>query len=185
MRTLTPEELDRLVRSHRRLIISAVVAVVLVLALVILLIPAGVPVPLGGGIGVLIGFLLLLPHRRLLSELGLTRPEAAAILAAERERRSGVAALAPQVRAARAILRSRIYLALGLVLTVIFFVAGAYFVNNAGKTVDEDAPSNPWFGISFFAAIAALFLVPTFLWLARKHKTSADTFLSADGGQPA
>ena len=182
---LTPEQLDRLVRSHRRLMISAVVAVVVVVAAAILLIPIGVPVPLGAGIGVLIGLLLLVPHRRVLNELGLSRPDATAILAADRERRTGVAALPPQVRAAREILRSRVYLAVGLVLIVAFCAAGAYFVNNAGKTVDEDAPSDPWFGISVFAGRATACLAPGFLWLARTHKTTADALLEKAAGDPS
>lgn len=184
MARLTPAELDRLASSHRRLMISAAAAlVVIVLVAAFVLIPADVPVPFGAGIGVLIGLLLLIPHRRVLNGLGLSRPEAAAILAAERERRSGVAALPPRDRAARELRRSRVYLAVGLVLTVAFGVAVAYFASKAGKTVEEDAPSDPWFAVSAFTAFGTVCLAPAFLWQARTHKTAADAHLTGAAGR--
>lgn len=178
MSRLTPDELHRLVRSQRRLIVSAVVATIGAVALLVLLIPAGVPPLLGAAVGAGIGALVLVPHRRVLSDLGLSRADARSILEQEKERRSGVAALAPQVRADRERLRSRIYLVAGLVLAVVLIVAVAYAFSQGGKTVEEDAPGDPWFGISIFSALGALCLSPTFLMLARSHKTSADSFLA-------
>ena len=176
MSSLTPEELDRLVRSQRRLIVSAVAAAIAACALFVLLVPVGMPVPLGAAIGAGIGALVLLPHRRVLNDLGLSRLDANVILALEKERRSGVAALAPQVRADRELLRSRIYLVAGLVLTVVLIAAASYAFSVGGRTVEEDAPGDPWFGTSIFSGIAALCLAPAFLMQAWSHKTSADSF---------
>lgn len=176
MPSLTQDQLARLVRSQRRLVVSAVAATAGAVALIVLLIPAGVPAPLGAAIGAGIGALVLLPHRQVLSELGLSRQDAKVILEQEKERRSGGAALAPRVRADRALRRSRIYLVAGLVLAVVLIVAIGYAVNAGGKTVEEDAPGDPWFPISVFSALGALILAPTFLLLARQHKSNADTF---------
>jgi hypothetical protein len=181
--SLTPGELDRLVRSHRRLMLSAAAAVIAACALLVLLIPAGVPAPLGAGIGAGIGALVFLPHRRVLNDLGLSRMDARVILELEKERRSGVAALAPQVRADRDLLRSRIYLVLGVVMTAVLIFAASYAFSVGGKTVEEDAPLDPWFVTSIFSGIAALALAPTFFMLAWARKTSADSFraMVADG----
>ena len=176
MPRLTPEELDRLVRSHRILMVSAVAATIAACALLVLLIPAGVPAPLGAAIGAGVGALVLLPHRRVLSDLGLSRADAKVILQTEKERRSGVAALAPQVRADRELLRSRIYLVAGLLLTVVLIAAASYAFSVGGRTVEEGAPGDPWLGTSIFSCLGALVLAPTFLLLARSHKTSADSF---------
>jgi hypothetical protein len=185
MARLTPAELDQLIRSQRRLWITTGVALLVVVAALIILVPAGVPVPVGGGIGAVIGLLTLIPHRRLLSELGLSRQEANEILAVERARRSGVAALPPEARAAREILRSRVYLVVGLVLSVVLVAAVTYFASKAGETVEEDAPADPWFYISGFAGLGTLCLAPVFLILARSHKNDATAILQHASSDPA
>ncbi|MEU8001262.1 hypothetical protein AB0B66_08905 [Catellatospora sp. NPDC049111] len=94
MRTLSPQDLDRLVRSHRNLKISVWIfsfAMIGVLALLIannLMISPGC----GAAVGVGIGALLLIPQRQLLAELGLSRQEAKQILSDERKRRKSAAA---------------------------------------------------------------------------------------------
>src|SRR5690349_6952021 len=90
VRTLTPQEMDRLVRSNRNLKISTLVALAVILPLIVVSGLAGVSPGVGGVVGVLIGLLLLLPQRRLLSELGLSAPEAKEILRRAREERSGL-----------------------------------------------------------------------------------------------
>ncbi|MFI7602446.1 hypothetical protein [Actinoplanes sp. NPDC049681] len=87
-RALRRNELDRLIRSHRNLKISAVATLVLIVPVIVALAVAGVPVVAGPVVGVGIGMLLLIPQRRLLKELGLTNEEAKQILAAERVRRA-------------------------------------------------------------------------------------------------
>ncbi|MBB2909531.1 drug/metabolite transporter (DMT)-like permease [Streptosporangium becharense] len=175
MRGLSPNELERLLRSHRRLRTSMLVTIAVIIVVVVLLARADVPLPsgLGVGAGVGIGLLLLIPQRRLLNELGLTSTQAKAIIAAERERRSGLAALPPEARARREARRAGVFLVAGLVLVVVFAVAAFYFFGHAGRTVEEDAPPDPWFGISFFAGFAALCAGPAFLWQAYRHKESA------------
>jgi hypothetical protein len=85
--TLTPDQLDRLVQSQRRLTISGLVAIVVLIAVVVALAFAGISLVPGALVGVGIGLLLSIPHRRVLSELGLSKQDARAILVAERKRR--------------------------------------------------------------------------------------------------
>ncbi|MEU8079905.1 hypothetical protein AB0B31_31205 [Catellatospora citrea] len=89
MRTLSPEDLDRLVRSHRNLKISVWVFSAVMIGVLVLLIANNLMLSPGCGaaIGVGIGALLLIPQKQLLSELGLSRQEAKQILRDERERR--------------------------------------------------------------------------------------------------
>jgi hypothetical protein len=179
MRDLTPEELDRLIRARRRMLVSVLVAVAAVAGAMIVLVSVDVSVAPGAGLGVLIGLVLLAPYRRVLRDLGLSTTEAGAILDAERDRRTGVAALSPQQRAARETIRSRVFLVVGLVMVVAFCVAGSYFADNAGKTTDESAPDNPWFGISALTAAVTLCLTPWFLWMARARRSAAKQMLAA------
>jgi hypothetical protein len=183
MHGLTPDQIDRLMQARRRLNISAVIAVVLVGAVVAVLIEAGFPVVLGGGVGVLIGLVLLVPYRRVLDDLGLSRIDAAAVISAERDRRKGVVARPPRERAARDITLSWIYLGLGVVLVVAFVVAASYFAGQAGETVDENAPDDPWFGVSVITAVVALCLAPGFLWAARQRRTAAKGAMALDDGR--
>ena len=90
MSSLTPGELDRLVRSQRNLNISALVAVAVLIAVIVALAAAGVSVAPGALVGVAIGALLSIPHRRVLNELGLSRQDARAILSAEKKRRKSL-----------------------------------------------------------------------------------------------
>jgi len=178
MRSLSPDELERLIRSHRRQKISLLVTIAVIIVLFVPMALSDVPFPsgLGAGVGVGIGLLLLIPQRRLLKELGITNVEAQAILEAERERRSGLADLPPEARAKREKWRAGVFLVAGLVLVVVFFVAAFYFFGQAGQTVEEDAPADPWFGISFFAGFAALCAGPAFLWQANLHRKRADSW---------
>lgn len=85
MRTLSQTDLDRLRRSHRNLMISLVLSLPVIIVLSVAIIMAGIRFPLLGPLlGVGIGWLLLIPQRRLLDELGLTSKEAKAILKANR-----------------------------------------------------------------------------------------------------
>ncbi len=91
MRTLSPKDLDRLVRTHRNLKISALVTVLVMFGVMFLLIAAELSFSPACGIavGVGLGALLLVPQQRLLAELGIDKDEAKAILQAERKRRRG------------------------------------------------------------------------------------------------
>lgn len=93
MRTLSPEDLDRLVRSHRNLKISVWLFLFAMIGVLVLLIANDVMLSPGCGaaIGVGIGALLLIPQRQLLSELGLSRQEARQILRDDRKRRKSAA----------------------------------------------------------------------------------------------
>ncbi len=85
MRTLSQTDIDRLRRSHRNLMISLVLSLPVIVVLSVAIIMAGISFPLLGPLlGVGIGWLLLIPQRRLLDELGLTSKEAKAILKANR-----------------------------------------------------------------------------------------------------
>jgi hypothetical protein len=180
MHGLTPDQIDRLMRARHRLNVSAVIAVVLVAVVVALLVEAGFPVVLGGGLGVLIGLVLLVPYRRVLDDLGISKIDAAAVISAERDRRKGVAPLTPQQRAARDMTWSWVHLALGVVFLVAFCVAAPYFVGSAGETREENAPDDPWFGVSFITAAISLILAPVFLWSARARRRDAKEALVAE-----
>ncbi|GIG61699.1 hypothetical protein Lfu02_60710 [Longispora fulva] len=184
MREISEEDLRRLRESNRRLKISLLATLAVVIAGVVLLVAADVSFPLGGGgfIGICIGLLLLIPQRRLLRELGLTNTEARAILEADRERRSGVAALPPAARAERETLRARVFLVAGSVTVLIFLVAAFYFFSKAGETVEEDAPTDYWFAISFFAGFAALCAGPALLWQSQLHRARAESWKAAETG---
>lgn len=187
MRVLNPSELERLIRSHRRLKISLLLTLPLLVGLLVLLVVADTSFPSGLGVplGVVIGGLLVLPQRRLLRQLGITRLEARAILEAERERRSGVAALPPAARAERETLRARIFLCVGLALVAVLGVAASYFFSRAGQPVAEDAPTDPWFGISFFAGFTALCAAPGVLVQASRHRKSAAAWRERAAEQPS
>ncbi|MFC4071771.1 hypothetical protein [Actinoplanes subglobosus] len=90
MPELSPENRERLVRSQRQLTILAVLAIIVLVAIVVALSAAGASVLPGALVGVAVGALLSIPHRRLLTELGLTKQEARAILIEERKRRKAV-----------------------------------------------------------------------------------------------
>lgn len=173
VRTLTPEEMDRLVRSNRNLKISALVALAAIIPLMAATGAAGVSPGLGGVVGILIGLLLLIPQRRLLSELGLTAPEAKEILRRAREERSGLAALSPEARAARDTTRANIYLVLGLVFTTLLCVSVIYFAGQAGETHEEGTPTDPWFAASVFGIAAGFALGPAFLYTAKRRRDVA------------
>jgi hypothetical protein len=176
MRSLSQEELDRLVRSDRNLKISLAVTLAVLVALLVLLIVNDIPLVLGGGLGMLIGLVLLIPQRRLLGELGLSRDDARAILRQRREERSGVAALPPQTRAARATVRANVYLGLGIAFIVVLVLSAGYFFGEAGKTHPEGEPLNPWFGASFFIGFACLGLGPGFLYAAKQQRREAESW---------
>ncbi|MEV6522446.1 hypothetical protein AB0M43_10925 [Longispora sp. NPDC051575] len=178
MRTLSQHDLHRLLRSHRRLKVSLLVTLAVIIAGLVLLIvsDASFPIPLGGVIGVCIGLVLLIPQRRLLAELGLTNVEAKEIITAERERRTGLAAMPPADRARRESVRARIFTVAGTVLVVGFFVAAYYFFSKAGQTVEEDAPTDPWFATSVFGGFAALCVGPALLFQAAQHRSAAESW---------
>ncbi|GAA3109984.1 hypothetical protein [Streptosporangium carneum] len=181
MRNLSPDELERLIRANHRLKLSLMVTIAVIIAAVVLMMPTDMPFPVGIGaaLGMGIGSLLLIPQRRLLNELGLTNVEARAIIEAEREKRGGLADLPPEARARREARRAGVFLVVGLVLVVILSVAAFYFFGHAGQTVEEDAPTDPWFAVSFFAGFVALCAGPAFLLQSRRCKRLADSWREA------
>ncbi|GAA1393718.1 hypothetical protein GCM10009662_02620 [Catellatospora coxensis] len=94
MRKLSPQDLDRLVRSHRNLKISVWVFCFAMIGVLALLIANNLMISpaCGTAVGVGIGALLLIPQKQLLAELGLSRQEAKQILRDERKRRKSAAA---------------------------------------------------------------------------------------------
>ncbi|GHJ43843.1 hypothetical protein Cs7R123_11850 [Catellatospora sp. TT07R-123] len=173
MRKLNPHDLDRLVRSNRRLKLSLLITLAAIVLVAVVLIKNDIDARLGAGVGVLIGLLLLMPQRRLLAELGLTGAEAKEILAAHREQLSGVADLPPQERARREGVKATVYILLGLALLAVLAVSAVYFFGHAFETVEEDAPSDPWLGISFFAGFISLCAGPALLWQGSQHRAEA------------
>jgi hypothetical protein len=175
VRSVEPEQLERLLKTRHRGRIWLIVALIADVAVAALLISVDAALPVGlcvtAGLGV--GRLINGPYLRLLKELGLTRQEGMLILVAEQERRSGRAALAPRIRAHREQLASLAYLACGLVAAVVFVVAAFYFFSKANKTVDENAPADVWFAVSAVAGSVSLILAPALLWMGRLHRNNA------------
>jgi hypothetical protein len=128
---------------------------------------------IGSATGVLIGTVLVMPQRRLLARLGLSPEEARLILETERERRSGAPALTPAARARRESARGALLTLVGFACVVAFVVAASYFFGKAGQTVEEDAPTDPWFAASFFIGFAAACAGPALLSQARTHFRTA------------
>jgi hypothetical protein len=186
MRQLNAEGLDRLVRSNRRLMLGLTVTVCLLILLVVVLVIADLDfaIPGGAGLGVLIGMLLVIPNRRVVRDLGLTVDEARAILQAEKERRSGVAAMSPAARADREALRGLILLVVGLVLMAVMVVSAWYFVGKAGQTADENAGVDPWFAASFIGLALGFVLGIPALISAKNHRRSAAEWREAAAREP-
>ncbi|MEU4164852.1 hypothetical protein [Actinoplanes sp. NPDC026670] len=90
MSDLSPEDRDRLMRSQRQLNIWALIAIIVLVAIVVALAAAGASVVPGALVGVAVGAILSIPHRRLLNELRLTKQEARQIIIAEKKRRKAV-----------------------------------------------------------------------------------------------
>src|SRR4051812_39151901 len=175
VRSVEPEQLERLLEKRHRAKTWLVVAVIADIALAALLISVHAALPVGlyvtAGLGV--GRLINGPYLRLLKELGLTRQEGMLILVAEQERRSGRASLPPQVRAHREQLASMAFMACGLVAGAAFVVSAFYFFSKANQTVDENAPADMWFAVSAIAGSVSLILAPSLLWMARLHRDNA------------
>jgi hypothetical protein len=175
VRSVEPEQLERLLEVRRRGKIWLIVFIIANIPLTALLISVHAALPTGlcvvAGLG--IGRLINGPYLRLLKELGLTRQEGMLILVAEQERRSGRAALPPRVRAQREELMSLVYLVCGLAAAAVFVVAAFYFFSKANKTVDENAPADVWFAVSAVAGFVSVILAPTLLWMARHHRANA------------
>lgn len=175
VRSVEPEQLERLLEARRRGKIWLIVVLIADIALTALLISVDAALPVGLCVvaGLSIGRLINGPYLRLLKELGLTRQEGMLILVAEQERRSGRAALPPRVRAQREQLLSLVCLVCGLAAGAVFVVAAFYFFSKANKTVDENAPADAWFAVSAVAGIVSLILAPSLLWMARHHRDHA------------
>ncbi|MFD6096195.1 hypothetical protein ACFVWN_11575 [Nocardiopsis flavescens] len=178
---LSPEDLDRLVRSQRRLLTVALVAIALVVAAGAVAVWADVRFPAAavGAVAFLcLGFAVIAPRQRLLGELGITREEAAALLRAERERRSGVA-LPARDRARRESVKAALCLAVGLVLAVSFVACAYYIFTTAGQVHPEGEPLDPWLVTSFFVGFVSLF-APVFLLGAKRYRDEARDWRRAD-----
>lgn len=182
VRGLEPDQLERLLEARHRAKIWSIVAVAVVVALGALSISANATVPVGlcvvAGLG--IGRLVNTPYLRLLKELGLTRQEGLLIPAAERDRRTGRAALPARVRARREQVAAAACLACGLAATVVLVVSAVYFLGKANQTVDENAPADTWFAVSVVAGFVSLVLAPSLLWMARVHRDNATAWRAAD-----
>jgi hypothetical protein len=181
MRALSQDELERLLRSHRRLKMSALATITVLVAAIVLVMFTGVPflAGAGAGLGMGIGALLALPKRRLVNELGITALEATMIIRAERERRSGLADLPPATRARREARLAGVSLAAGVILTIVLIVSAVYFFGHAGQTVEEGAPLDLWFAASFFAGFVSLCAGPLFLLQASTHRKLAASWRAA------
>ncbi|MFC5004928.1 hypothetical protein ACFPIJ_44760 [Dactylosporangium cerinum] len=46
---------------------------------------------------------------------------------------------------------------------MVLVIAAAYIFQHAGKTVEEDAPTDPWLSTSFIAGFISLIAAPTLL----------------------
>jgi hypothetical protein len=158
MRELDEDELDELVESQRHLTIAGFTVVgLIVLGIVVFVAVApdgasGGPIRLSGGIGILIGFLLTLPQRSLIKQLGLTRVEAIQILAAERERRSPRPVLSEDlIRRKRALwyVVAAVGLLAGVVALVYAFAVG-------GRVQPEGTPTDPLFATAIIAVPVGL-----------------------------
>ena len=186
MRELSPEDLARLMRSSRNLMISLVAVVVLLVAGLVILIRTDTDFPvgvLGPLLGIGIGTLMLVPQRALLRELGLTPPEARAIVEAEKARRRPADLRSSLVRARRERIIAIVWTGAGLAWVVILIIAAQYFFSKAGQTVEEDAPTDPWFAISFFAGVVALVMVPVAFVAARQRYQSSVQWQSASSSE--
>jgi hypothetical protein len=156
MRGLRAGEVDRLVRSNRQLVVAHVVAGGALFGLMVPL--AFYDVQLIGIVSWLflpVSLLLSVPHRRLGRELGLTPADARAVVLAEKEWRTGVAALPPAFRAHRHSVRATIWLVVTLVLLDVLVVAAAYFFSGAGR-IEKGVPVDPWLRVSLSLAIGSL-----------------------------
>ncbi|GGN32655.1 peptidoglycan/LPS O-acetylase OafA/YrhL [Actinoplanes campanulatus] len=180
MRDLNADELDRLKRSNHQLRLSAVAVVVLMGAVLAVAIASGATqlASFGGPLGVAVGAVLLVPHRRMLTELGLTPAEGKAALRQERLRLKGITALPVRERVQRETLRARAWLITALLSLVVFAVAANYFFGHAGQPVVE-GESDGWFTVSLPAGIATLILVPSALGQVVKHRREARDILAA------
>jgi hypothetical protein len=112
-----------------------------------------------GAFAGIIGLVVTLPHRALLKQPGITPAQARAAIDAERERRHPTPVISDEQLLQRERGRFAIRLAVGLVSLGILAVSAGYFFAKAGVTVDEHAPLDPWFEISFVSGFIALVLV--------------------------
>ena len=175
MDELTADQLDRLVRSHRRLMISSAVTVGVIIAGVALLVVNDMDFAIrgGAGLGVLIGVLLQIPHRRVVSQLGLTNAEASAILGSRKDQVSGLAAQPPLARARRESIRAKVLLGSGLVLLLVAVIELPYFFGQAGEVHEEGAPSDPAFVASIFLGWGGLLVGLILLMVGNAYRTEA------------
>lgn len=185
MRSVEPEDLERMLDARYRARIWLIVVVGAVILLTGALISADLAFP--GGLCVLVGLaigrLINAPYLRLLNELGLSRQEGTLILVAEQERRSGRAALPPQVRAQRDQVASTAYLIGGIAAGVVLVISAVYFFSKANQTVDENAPTDVWFAVSVIAGFASLVLTPTFLRMSSLHRADAKAWRGEQQGK--
>jgi len=186
MRRLTDEELDRLVRSNRRLALGLTATVLLGVLAVVLIVATDVDFVVRGGVGLgaFIGALMVIPNRKVIADLGLTVDEAREILQAEKERRNGVADLTATERANRDELRGRIMIGVGLLLVVVLVVSAWYFFGKAGETVEEDAPLDPWFTASFIGMAVGLIAGIPLLVAGKNRRGSAADWRSVARDNP-
>ncbi|MBV1853689.1 hypothetical protein [Catellatospora tritici] len=64
----------------------------------------------------------------------------------------------------------------GLLLLGVLVASAVYFFGHAFATVEEDAPSDPWIGISFFAGFISLCAGPALLWQGSVHRETAQVW---------
>jgi hypothetical protein len=175
MREVSAADRDRLVESNRRLVRNLVIALAVTIAVVIAigLVFEGVTLALlGPALGLLIGYLLVLPQRRLVRELGLAPDEARQIIGQERARRRE-AARGSGSGAAHLHRRWALWLAIGAVASVAAVVGGSYcFV--VGLSADA-------FGLVFWSTAGALILA----CYAFAAASAARKQIQAAGGGPA
>ena len=155
-------ELIALLRESRRrqaklLTIVAVVLVVLLIVVIAALPGFGAIGPITlSGVGVAIGVAVTAPERRYLATLGLTAPEARAIL--ERADRTGT----PEEREAKDARDFKTWRLVGWISLALLVVAGLYVLSTGFESRDENDPGQES-GFALFAVAALTTLVTAIL----------------------
>lgn len=172
-RTLNPQELRQLHAARRRMWIDLALLLGAVLVLFVILLQVNAVIGASGGLigAVFARAFVTGPYQRRLRETGLTQAEAAAILKAEREQRTGLAQQSPQRRSAGERRTALILFVLGVVAVVLLVVAAVYVFTNANK--DSTEVSAPLFAISVFGGFACLIAAPSLLLMADRYRRSA------------
>lgn len=178
MSAFTPEDLDRLVRAHRRqkyllLFIVAPLALVAVIALLSTGLLTGRS---GAAIGLLVGSLLLLPEALVFRRYGLRRADGRALVQAVLDSRNGVDDTGRAVRATR---QGWLYRGLSLASAVLL-VASLMLIFNYDfgdeGTQEEPVPASPLRIVAYLVVLGSFSGVFVFLSMGRTKLDDADLY---------